>query len=427
MRRQLVLAFAFWSLGLCSALAADISGTWKIAGPITPSCTFTQTGNSLSGACRGPGAEGPLSGSIDGQAVKWVFTRTNIGTGRAIAPVVFSGTLNGQSLSGTMSQNGGVNPVPFTALFQPGATPIRLISAPAPQPAPTPIAAAQNRGCAPFAPNAASAGTIQACTAIIDAGQAGNTELATAHASRAFAYLGIDNLDAAERDAAAALTLDPGLALAHLSRGQVYLRNNAVESAVAEFDAAIKIDPNNGIAYNDRGAVMARTGRNEEAISDLTQAIRLTPNARALYANRSTMLQRVGKFAEAVPDTDHLKALAPDQPVSWNSACWARAIWGQELETALGDCDKAVTLAPANASFLDSRCLVKFRMEKYDEAVADCSAALKIMPRMAAALYVRGLALMKSGHRSDGSSDVAAARRIGTDVEEIYARYGVKP
>ena len=138
MRRPLVLALAFLSVGLCSALAADISGTWTIAGPITPSCTFTQTGNSLSGACRGPGAEGPLSGSIDGQTVKWVFTRTNMSTGRAIAPVEFSGTLNGQSLSGTMTRNGGANPVPFTAQLQSGATPISLASAPAPQPVTAP-------------------------------------------------------------------------------------------------------------------------------------------------------------------------------------------------------------------------------------------------------------------------------------------------
>jgi len=134
MRRLLVLALAFSSTGFCSALAADISGTWTIAGPITPSCTFTQTGNSLSGACRGPGAEGPLSGSIDGQTVKWVFTRTNMATGRAIDPVEFSGTLNGQSLSGTMTRDGGGNPMPFTAQFQPGAAPIMLASAPALQP-----------------------------------------------------------------------------------------------------------------------------------------------------------------------------------------------------------------------------------------------------------------------------------------------------
>src|SRR5579863_4694454 len=138
MRRLLVLALAFSSTGFCSALAADISGTWTIAGPITPSCTFTQTGNSLSGACRGPGAEGPLSGSIDGQTVKWVFTRTNMATGRAIFPVEFSGTLNGQSLSGTMTRNGGANPVPFTAQLQPGAAPIKLASAPASQPVSAP-------------------------------------------------------------------------------------------------------------------------------------------------------------------------------------------------------------------------------------------------------------------------------------------------
>src|ERR1700728_3662026 len=121
MRRQVLLALAFSSAGVCPTLAADISGTWRVTGLITPSCTFTQTGNSLSGACRGPGAEGPLSGNIDGQTVKWVFTRTNMTTGRTVAPVEFAGTLNGQSISGTMTQNGGANPTPFTAQLAPDA------------------------------------------------------------------------------------------------------------------------------------------------------------------------------------------------------------------------------------------------------------------------------------------------------------------
>ena len=132
MRRLLVLALAFSSTVAGSVSAADISGTWMVSGPITPSCTFTQSGNSLSGACRGPGAEGPLSGSVDGETVKWVFTRTNMASGRAIPPVEFSGTLNGQMLSGIMTLN-GTHPVPFTARLQPGATPITLASASAPQ------------------------------------------------------------------------------------------------------------------------------------------------------------------------------------------------------------------------------------------------------------------------------------------------------
>jgi tetratricopeptide (TPR) repeat protein len=295
-------------------------------------------------------------------------------------------------------------------------------------------AAAQNTGCVPYATRAASATIIQACTAIIEAGQAGKTELARVRANRSLAYLVADNLNGAEKDAVEALTLDPDLALAHFSRGEAYLHNNAVEAAMSEFDTTIRLDPGNGTAYNNRGTVKARIGSNEAAIADFSQAIKLNPNAPGYYANRSAVLQRLGRFAEAAPDADRLTVLAPGVPASWNSACWAHAIWGQELETALADCDKAVAMTatvtpppPPAASFLDSRCLVKYRMEKYDAAVEDCTAALKINPRLAAALYVRGLALMKSGHRGDGADDVAAARRLGVDVQEVYARYGVKP
>jgi hypothetical protein len=49
-------------------------------------------------------------------------------SGRDIAPLTFSATLDGQSLSGTMALNGS-NPSPFTAQLMPGAPPIVLGSA----------------------------------------------------------------------------------------------------------------------------------------------------------------------------------------------------------------------------------------------------------------------------------------------------------
>jgi hypothetical protein len=139
------------------ALAADVSGTWHIQGPIAPNCTIQQTGNSLSGACRGTGAEGPLAGSVDGNTVRWTFTRTNFNTGQKIAPVEFNGTLNGQVLSGTITL-GGANPRPFTARLLPNAVPIRLDAAAPQAPAQTPPQAPSQPASTSAAQTAAAAG-----------------------------------------------------------------------------------------------------------------------------------------------------------------------------------------------------------------------------------------------------------------------------
>jgi hypothetical protein len=111
--RRLFLALAFSSVSLCSAWAADVSGTWTISGPVEPVCTITQSGSQLSGSCKGPKAEGPLTGTSEGQLVQFIFRRTGL-RGGELTPVTFSGTVSGDSMSGTVGigQNAGS---PFTA------------------------------------------------------------------------------------------------------------------------------------------------------------------------------------------------------------------------------------------------------------------------------------------------------------------------
>lgn len=55
---------------------ANLTGTWMIASPPWPasrSCTFSQTGNAITGSCKGPEGSGPASGIVDGQQVRWTW------------------------------------------------------------------------------------------------------------------------------------------------------------------------------------------------------------------------------------------------------------------------------------------------------------------------------------------------------------------
>jgi len=286
---------------------------------------------------------------------------------------------------------------------------------------------AQDRGCVFDFPDAAADAVLQACTRIIEAGQGSKTELATARASRGLAYLSKDDPDDAELDAKEALALDPDLALAHYSRGSVYMHKHVAEAAMAELGTAIKLDPNVVNFYDNRASLEIGMARYDEAISDLSQAIALKPDQWIPYHNRRIVLQMANRYADAVLDADKVKQLAPDSAANWNNACWARAIWGQELETALADCDKALAMVPANATSLHSRCFVKFRMKRYDGAAADCAAAIKADPQHFSSLYIHGLAVMRSGQRSEGSHEVDMVKQVIPNIEDIYARYGVKP
>jgi len=69
-----------------SAWAADVSGTWsvsatfvsggRIVSTATPVCTFQQTGDRISGTCKGPNGLGPAAGTVEGGAVAWQWNHT---------------------------------------------------------------------------------------------------------------------------------------------------------------------------------------------------------------------------------------------------------------------------------------------------------------------------------------------------------------
>ncbi|HKU65054.1 MAG TPA: M56 family metallopeptidase [Rhizomicrobium sp.] len=54
----------------------NVLGTWAISTPPwqpTRTCTFTQSGNTISGTCNGPQGSGPVFGVIDGRQVRWAW------------------------------------------------------------------------------------------------------------------------------------------------------------------------------------------------------------------------------------------------------------------------------------------------------------------------------------------------------------------
>ncbi len=290
------------------------------------------------------------------------------------------------------------------------------------------LPAQAQQGCVEHPASAQADAVMAACSAIITANTAGKPELAAAHVNRAYISLSKGDLDAAGRDTEAALALDPDHAPAHIGRASVYSRQGRLDDALKELDTAIRLNPNSDVAFNNRGIVKSRTaGREADAIADFTQAIRLNASESRFYLNRASMLEITGQYSQAVADADKVKQLAPGVAASWNNACWARALWGQQLQTAMADCNQALGMAPSTAAFLQSRCVVQYRMFNYAEAIDDCNAALKRDPRAVGALYVRGLALTKNGLERVGGDDIATARRMGGDVEATYAKYGIKP
>jgi hypothetical protein len=95
----------FLSCGLVRAAdqPANVAGTWKVsvsggAGSAEQTIVLKQDGNKITGTFKGPRQSGPLEGTVDGKNISFhVSTRV---------PLDYKGTVDGDSMKGTMTGNG---------------------------------------------------------------------------------------------------------------------------------------------------------------------------------------------------------------------------------------------------------------------------------------------------------------------------------
>jgi tetratricopeptide (TPR) repeat protein len=181
--------------------------------------------------------------------------------------------------------------------------------------------------------------------------------------------------------------------------------------------------------YLNHGLGNVRRGLTNRAIEDFNQAIAIDPTFNPGYVDRGTAYLALFDYAHALQDLDHADQVKPDDAVILVNRCRARGEWGQELDKARADCDRALALNPSQLGFTVymTRALVRYRQGDNDGAVADATAGLAIMHGDPWGLYVRGLARIRSGDVETGNADIANARAASAGVADLFAKFGVTP
>ncbi len=251
---------------------------------------------------------------------------------------------------------------------------------------------------------------VDACTKAIASG--GADGLWRAYVTRANAYVSLHQYAKALSDFDTVIRQNPGSAaeyvwVAYIDRGQTYWALHQYGKALNDFDTVIRRNRTGQTAlvvaaYMDGANVYMAQHQYEKAVAYLDTAVRLNaPGSAGFTQTRGILL---------------------------NNRCWARAIWGQQLNVALADCNEAVSLHPNRATFLGSRALVQFRQGNYAAAIADGDEAIALAKRKGAdVFYIRGLAKLKIGDRHDGQADIDAAEKINPAIAGTYAAWGVPP
>jgi tetratricopeptide (TPR) repeat protein len=226
-------------------------------------------------------------------------------------------------------------------------------------------------------------------------------------------------------------------AIAFVYRGIYYSRHDKYEIAIENYNQAIAIRTGATLAFYNRAGAYLMLNQFEKAIEDydmveaLNSASGYAPDiahyAYAAFYHRGVARTQLGQYARAVQDYGEAIKLKPDDAVPLYGRCDARGRWGQQLQSALEDCNRAIQLSPKEAYMFDARGLVNFRLGQFDNAIADYSTALDKDPEMASSLYMRGIAKIRLGDSAGGNADMSAAKEMESSIGAQLASIGVTP
>jgi tetratricopeptide (TPR) repeat protein len=232
-------------------------------------------------------------------------------------------------------------------------------------------------------------------------------------------------------DLTRACELDPSEASYFYQRGMAYWYNKQQELALADLNQAIKLQPDEVDALVARADLHLGMHDTTAALSDLQAASKAAPRQSGVHVHLGEAYTHLAQFAAAAAEfgmwIDSHEGGDVHTAQVRGARCRARALWGEELDAGLADCNAALKSSENRLGMLSSRGLIQQRRGDYDKAIADYTQAISLQPKDAWALYLRGVARLRQGKTGEGQSDIAAATALDAKVAERASQRGITP
>jgi len=205
------------------------------------------------------------------------------------------------------------------------------------------------------------------------------------------------------------------------------LDDPAFEQATPEIakriDVYVSAHPDNGIGYALRCFITEETalrqgGDASNAFADCEQAAKLSPKSPLVYLFIADAMYDQDRFIES--SIDYTKAIdlgQTDRGVFWKR-CDAYRRMG-ELDKALLDCDRQLSLTPNNFYALYARGHLQVERKQYADAITNLNAAIAAK-RDLIALYWRGMAYLQLGNYQAAESDFSACVDLGDRAADTF-------
>lgn len=236
------------------------------------------------------------------------------------------------------------------------------------------------------------------------------------------------DLDGALKDMTRAIELAPGDVRFYKLRAAVHVDRNETSLAITDLNSALKLAPDDAAALVQRGVLKLEGDNPADALGDLDAANRIAPKEADLQLKLARAYTSAERYDQALAAYDKWLSTHPDNAFegeAYDGRCWARILQGQDLNSAMGDCNRAVNMAPDSASPRESRGMAHLRRGETDGAIVDFNAALKRDPKLAWSLLGRGLAELRLGKTEAAKADLAAGLAINPKLKELFLKRGV--
>jgi tetratricopeptide (TPR) repeat protein len=241
---------------------------------------------------------------------------------------------------------------------------------------------------------------------------------AAGYATRGRAHEALGDVAAALADYDRAAELDPDDATAGVHRLMLRATQRPQEmdlqALAAELDRLATRMPNSAELADLQAVTLSTLGDHPGALKAWDRLIALSPDVDGeTYLKRAVAHARLGHVQEAFDDATHAIERSPTLAAAYVARGIYRTHLEDDADEALADLDRAVSLAPDDASARFQRAEIHSASGEYEEALADYDAAIAIAPNVGKIYYERASCRAHLGDHKGARADRAHAKKLG--------------
>jgi Tfp pilus assembly protein PilF len=167
--------------------------------------------------------------------------------------------------------------------------------------------------------------------------------------------------------------------------------------------------------YSYRAVALSKKGELDAAIEDESRAIKVAPNRGISYSNRAFYWEQKRDFGRAIADVEYAIRIDPKNAGAYYVVRGATLREKGELDGAIADFDKSVSLEPRIANSYVNRGLAWRAKGDLERALADYNQSIQINPKRSVPYVGRGLVYEERGDVERARADFAMAIKMPTD------------